>query len=56
MADVEDLCDAGQRKFKKVMREYGDGELNSSSGEKITSKTRAVAVAMSEGRRVCEEG
>jgi len=37
-----------QRKVKKVMREYKSGKLKSSSGEKVTSRKQAVAIAMSE--------
>lgn len=39
-----------QRKVKKVMREYKAGELKSSSGQKVTGRKQAVAIAMSEGR------
>jgi hypothetical protein len=37
-----------QRKVKKVMREYKSGKLKSSSGQKVTSRKQAVAIAMSE--------
>ena len=37
-----------QRKVKKVMREYKAGKLKSSSGEKVTSRKQAVAIAISE--------
>lgn len=37
-----------QRKVKKVMREYKAGKLKSSSGQKVTSRKQAVAIAMSE--------
>ena len=37
-----------QRKVKKVMREYKSGKLKSSSGEKVTSRKQAVAIAISE--------
>jgi len=40
-----------QRKVKKVMREYKAGELKSGSGEKVTGRKQAVAIAMSEGRK-----
>ena len=35
-------------KFKKVMEEYGKGELKSSSGEKVTNPKQAKAIAYSE--------
>lgn len=35
-------------KFKKVMEEYGKGELKSSSGEKVTDPKQAKAIAYSE--------
>ena len=41
-----------QRKVKKVMREYKSGELKSSSGQKVTDQKQAVAIAMSEARRM----
>ena len=41
-----------QRKVKKVMREYKSGELKSSSGQKVTDQKQAVAVAMSEAKRM----
>lgn len=37
-----------QKKVAKVMREYKAGKLKSSSGDKVTSKDQAVAIAMSE--------
>ena len=37
-----------QAKAAKVMREYKAGTLKSSSGEKVTSRDQAVAIAMSE--------
>jgi len=37
-----------QRKVKKVMREYKSGKLKSSSGQKVTSRKQAVAIAVSE--------
>lgn len=35
-------------KVKRVMSEYKRGQLKSSSGQKITDRKQAVAVAMSE--------
>lgn len=37
-----------KKKVEKVMREYKKGKLKSSSGDKVTSKDQAVAIAMSE--------
>lgn len=38
-------------KVRKVMREYKQGKLESSSGEKVTSRKQAIAIALSEQRR-----
>lgn len=38
----------GQKKIKKVMGEFSHGKLKSSSGQKVTSRKQAVAIAMSE--------
>lgn len=35
-----------QAKVKKVMGEYKEGALRSSSGAKVTSRKQAVAIAM----------
>ncbi len=35
-------------KFKKVMEEFSNGTLHSSSGEKVTDKDQAIAIAYSE--------
>lgn len=37
-----------QMKVKKVMTEFKEGKLNSSSGEPVTDRKQAVAIAMSE--------
>ena len=37
-----------EAKVKKVMGEYKDGSLRSSSGSKVTSRKQAVAIALSE--------
>lgn len=37
-----------QKKVEKVMHEYGQGALRSSSGQQVTSRKQAVAIAMSE--------
>lgn len=43
-----DKQDKMKAKAAKVMREYKAGKLKSSSGEKVTSRDQAVAIAMSE--------
>ena len=39
-------------KVSKVMGEFKAGDLKSSSGTEVTSKPQAVAIALSEARRV----
>lgn len=41
------------RKVEKVMHEYKQGKLKSSSGDKVTSRKQAIAIGLSEAR---EEG
>lgn len=40
----------GQQKVHKVMKEYKEGDLKSSSGKKVTDRKQAVAIALSEAR------
>jgi Family of unknown function (DUF6496) len=40
----------GKRKIHKVMKEYKEGTLESSSGEKVKRRKQAVAIALSEAR------
>ena len=40
----------GKRKVEKVMHEYKEGTLKSSSGRKVTGRKQAVAIALSEAR------
>jgi len=40
----------GDKKIAKVMHEYKEGDLKSSSGAKVTSRKQAVAIALSEAR------
>jgi hypothetical protein len=40
-----------KEKVRKVMHEYKEGKLKSSSGAKVTSPKQAVAIAMSEARQ-----
>jgi hypothetical protein len=42
-----------QQKIKKVMHEFGEGKLKSSSGQKVKNRKQAVAIGISEAR---EEG
>jgi hypothetical protein len=39
---------AKKRNVEKVMHEYKEGDLKSSSGRKVKSRKQAVAIAMSE--------
>lgn len=39
---------AAAKKIGKVMGEYKEGKLKSSSGQKVKSRDQAVAIAMSE--------
>jgi len=41
-----------QNKVRKVMSEFGSGSLRSSSGQKVTNPKQAMAIALSEQRRV----
>ena len=50
-------------KVRKVMGEYKDGKLKSSSGHKVTNRNQAMAIALSEagvkrkmfpGGRICD--
>jgi hypothetical protein len=45
---MKDMKAKMQDKVHKVMREYKAGKLKSSSGDKVTSRDQAVAIAMSE--------
>ena len=40
----------GKRKIHKVMKEYKEGDLKSSTGGKVKSRKQAVAIALSEAR------
>ncbi|MGE8554084.1 MAG: DUF6496 domain-containing protein [Chryseobacterium jejuense] len=45
--------DKAQDKVGKVMHEFKEGKLKSSSGEKVTNRKQAIAIGISEAR---EEG
>ncbi|RKS97262.1 DUF6496 domain-containing protein [Chryseobacterium defluvii] len=42
--------DKAQDKVEKVMHEFKEGKLKSSSGKKVTSRKQAVAIGISEAR------
>ena len=44
------------KKIGKVMGEYKEGSLKSSSGQKVKSRDQAVAIAMSESRSMPQRG
>ena len=46
-----------QRKTAKVMHEFNAGTLHSGSakGPKVTSRKQAIAIALSEGRKVSKK-
>ena len=48
--------DAAAKKIGKVMGEYKDKKLKSSSGQKVKSRDQAVAIAMSESRAMPKRG
>ncbi len=41
-----------QKKIGKVMGEYKEGKLKSSSGKKVKSKDQALAIALSEASKM----
>jgi hypothetical protein len=41
----------GEKKAHKVFREFKAGKLKSSSGQKVTSRAQAIAIALSEKER-----
>lgn len=43
-------------KVEKVMSEYKTGTLKSSSGDKVTSRKQAIAIALSEQRAARKKG
>jgi Family of unknown function (DUF6496) len=47
----------GEKKEKKVFKEFGKGELHSGSkkGPVVTNDKQAVAIAMSEGRKASKK-
>lgn len=41
----------GESKIAKVIGEFREGKLRSSSGQKVTKRSQAVAIGLSEARR-----
>lgn len=41
-----------QNKIARVMREYKAGKLSSSAGPKVRKRSQAIAIALSEARKV----
>ena len=50
MATKSSSSDKGKAKVGKVMKEFKEGSLKSSSGKKVTKRKQAVAIALSEAR------
>jgi len=48
MARLSRMPDASREKVHKVMHEFKEGSLRSSSGKKVTRRKQAVAIALSE--------
>ena len=42
-------------KTEKVMHEYKQGKLKSSSGDKVTNPKQAIAIALSEARNATKK-
>ena len=42
---------AAQKKVGKVMHEFKEGELKSSSGDKVTDRKQAIAIGISEAKQ-----
>lgn len=51
MAKSEDYGPKAVEEIEKTMRERKRGKLKSSSGEKVTSKKQAVAIALNKARK-----
>ena len=41
----------GRGKVTKVLHEFKEGDLRSSSGQKVTNRKQAIAIALSEQRK-----
>ena len=42
---------AAEKKIGKVMHEFKEGDLKSSSGDKVTSRAQAIAIGISEAKQ-----
>lgn len=50
------MSDKAQAKMHKVMGEFKRGTLRSGGKKKVTSRKQAIAIGLSEGRRVMGYG
>ena len=48
---VSKLKQKAARKVARVMHEFKEGELRSSSGDKVRNRKQAIAIGLSEARR-----
>ena len=48
--NTRDFTTAQWAKFERVVREWTEGRLYSSSGRRVKSRKQAIAIAMSEAR------
>lgn len=51
MPKIKVTTPAGKEKVHKVMKEFKEGTLKSSSGQKVTSRKQAIAIGLSEADR-----
>lgn len=45
-----------REKIAKVLREFKNGTLKSSSGDKVKKRSQAIAIALSEAKRLLKKG
>lgn len=45
------MAKKSQKKIEKVMGEYKEGKLKSSSGKPVKSREQAIAIAISESKK-----
>ena len=50
MTPERKYSEAAQKKVGKVMHEFKEGQLKSSSGQKVTNRKQAIAIGISEAR------
>lgn len=53
---IKNLRGPAKAKFDKIMREFGNRTLRSSTGETVTSQEQAVAIALSGAREARRNG